>query len=136
MEETVYDPHDYRVLNANNIDYKMRMFNEVPHHSDLVLESCKSADSPYPFGANGIGEPTIAPGGPAITMALYNACGIMLESYPYTPGQDPGGAQRKGGERVMRYHDYVAPESLEEASSSCRRTARSSAPAPPTSSAS
>ena len=87
MEETVYDPHDYRVLNANNIDYKMRLFNEVPHHSDLVLESCKSVDSPYPFGANGIGEPTIAPGGPAITMALYNACGIMLESYPYTPGK-------------------------------------------------
>ena len=87
MEETVYDPHDYRVLNANNIDYKMRMFNEAPHHDHLLLESNKDIDTPYPFGANGIGEPAITPGGPAIRMALYNACGIKLDSYPFTPAK-------------------------------------------------
>ena len=37
--------------------------------------------------AMGIGEPIISPSGPAITMAVYNACGIELEEYPYLPAK-------------------------------------------------
>lgn len=87
MEETVWDPNDFRVLNPSNIDYKVRMFNDAPKHDHIVLETNKGIDTQYPFGAYGVGEPMLAPGGPAIRMALYNACGIKLNSYPFTPGK-------------------------------------------------
>lgn len=85
MEETVWDPNDYRVLNASNIDYHTRTFNDVVPHDHIVLESNKDKESDYPFGALGVGEPLLAPGGPAIRMAIYNACGIKLNSFPFTP---------------------------------------------------
>lgn len=85
MEETVWDKHDFRVLNPSNIDYKVRTFNDVPNHDHIILESMKNTENDYPFGAVGIGEPVLAPGGPAIRMALYNACGITLNDYPFTP---------------------------------------------------
>ena len=87
MEETVWDPNDYRVLNPSNIDYKTRTFNDVVKHDHIVLESMKNSDNDYPFGAVGVGEPLLAPGGPAIRMAIYNACGIKLNSYPFSPAK-------------------------------------------------
>lgn len=85
MEETVWDKNDFRVLNPSNIDYKVRTFNDVPPHDHIILESMKDTENDYPFGAVGIGEPVLAPGGPAIRMAIYNACGITLDDYPFTP---------------------------------------------------
>lgn len=85
MEETVWDPNDFRVLNPSNIDYKVRTFNDAPKHDHIILETNKGLDTQYPFGAYGVGEPMLAPGGPAIRMALYNACGVKLNSYPFTP---------------------------------------------------
>lgn len=87
MEETVWDPNDYRVLNPSNIDYKTRTFNDVVPHGHIVLESMKGTENDYPFGAVGVGEPLLAPGGPAIRMAIYNACGIKLNSYPFSPAK-------------------------------------------------
>lgn len=86
-EETVWDRWDYRVLNPNLIEYKARTFNEAPPHDHVCLESTKGRESDFPFGAMGIGEPIISPAGPAITMAVYNACGIELEEYPYLPAK-------------------------------------------------
>lgn len=85
MEETVWDPNDYRVLNPNQIDYKTRTMNDVVPHDHIILESNKGRENDYPFGAFGVGEPLLAPGGPAIRMAIYNACGIELNDYPFTP---------------------------------------------------
>ena len=45
MEETVWDPNDYRVLNASNIDYKTRTFNDVVPHDHIVLESMKNTEN-------------------------------------------------------------------------------------------
>ena len=87
MEETVWDPNDFRVLNPSNIDYKTRTFNDVVHHDHIILESMKDVENDYPFGAVGVGEPLLAPGGPAIRMAIYNACQIKLNSYPFTPAK-------------------------------------------------
>ena len=86
MEQTIWDKNDYRVLNPSNIDYKVRTFNDAPKHDHIVLESIKNREgSDYPFGAVGVGEPLLAPGAPAIRMAIYNACGIKLDSFPFTP---------------------------------------------------
>lgn len=99
MEETVWDPNDFRVLNPSNIDYKVRTFNDAPKHGHIVLESNKGKenDTPFPFGAFGVGEPMITPGGPAIRMALYNACGIKLNSYPFTPDKVLAALKEKEG---------------------------------------
>ena len=86
-EETVWDKWDNKVLNPNLIEYKARTFNEAPPHDHVCLESTKGRESDFPFGAMGIGEPIISPSGPAITMAVYNACGIELEEYPYLPAK-------------------------------------------------
>lgn len=87
MEETVFDPNDYRVLNPSNIDYKTRTFNDAPKHDHLILESFKDVETDFPFGAMGVGEPLMAPGGPAIQMALYNALGVWVNSFPFSPGK-------------------------------------------------
>lgn len=97
MEETVWDENDYRVLNPSNIDYKTRTFNNVVPHNHIVLESNKNRENDYPFGAFGVGEPLLAPGGPAIRMAIYNACGIKLDDYPFTPAKVLAALKEKEG---------------------------------------
>lgn len=81
-EETVWDDEG-RILTANMIDYKTRTWNDIPKHQNVVLETPPKAD--VPFGAFGGGEPSLAPGIPAITLALYNATGVWFNNYPVTP---------------------------------------------------
>jgi CO/xanthine dehydrogenase Mo-binding subunit len=38
-----------------------------------------------PFGAKGIGEMTANAPIPALANAIYDACGVRLESMPFTP---------------------------------------------------
>ena len=87
IEETVFDPNNNRILSGNMIDYKTRTFNDMPHHDMLILESCKDNQEkyPFPFGAMGIAEPAFTPSGPAVAMAIYNACGIEMLEYPFLP---------------------------------------------------
>jgi xanthine dehydrogenase molybdenum-binding subunit len=67
------------------IDYKWRVFPELPAHQFVVLETPANANPPCPFGAFGAGEPSLAPAIPAITMAVYNAIGKRFFEYPITP---------------------------------------------------
>lgn len=87
-EETIYDPRTNHVLNANMIDYKTRTFNGVIPHKNVILESFKDRESVHPFGAFGTAETAISPGGSAISMAIYNACGgIEVPTFPILPGK-------------------------------------------------
>lgn len=83
-ERTIWDK-DGRIVNPNMIDYKTRTFNEIPKHENVLLETPPNSDPEAPFGAFGAGEPSLAPGIPAITMALYNATGHWFNNYPITP---------------------------------------------------
>lgn len=86
-EETIWD-NKGRIVNGNMIDYKTRPFNEIPpHHQNVVAENPPQAEPEPPFGAFGAGEPSIAPGISAITMALYNATGVWFNDYPITPAK-------------------------------------------------
>jgi len=89
FEETIFDENDNRIVNPSMIDYKTATFNDVPKRENYVKESFKDmgSDGYLPFGAFGVGEPTISPGGPAVRMAIYNACGVKLDDYPFLPGQ-------------------------------------------------
>ncbi|MEM2394493.1 MAG: molybdopterin cofactor-binding domain-containing protein, partial [Candidatus Bathyarchaeia archaeon] len=82
FEETVLDPIDGRVLTTDLIDYKWRVFSDLPPINNVVLET------PFPshrFGAVGVGEIATSPGPPAVLMAISNAIGTWLHSYPATP---------------------------------------------------
>lgn len=99
MEETVWDPNDFRVLDCNQYDYKTRTFNDVVPHRHIILESMKDKETDYPFGAVGVGEPILAPAGNAIRLALYNATGVKLNQYPFTPDKILAGLKQKEGKR-------------------------------------
>ena len=97
MEETIWDPNDFRVLNPSNIDYKTRTFNDVVPHDHIILESNKGRETSCPFGAFGTGEPLLSPGAPAIRMALYGALGVKLNDYPITPAKVLAALKAKEG---------------------------------------
>ena len=60
----------------------------MPNHRFVIMETDpKQADPPCPFGAVGVGEPSLAPATPAITMAIYNAIGVRFTDYPITPAK-------------------------------------------------
>lgn len=84
-EETVWDPNDNRILTTNMNDYYYRTFNDMTNHDMVILESFKDKESVFPFGAMGIAEPCMTPSGPAVQMALYNATGVEILEYPFTP---------------------------------------------------
>jgi len=82
FEETVIDRRTGRNLNMNLIDYKWRTFEELPAFDNVILEN------PLPshrFGAIGIGEISTSPGPAAVLMAVSNALGTRLTSYPLSP---------------------------------------------------
>jgi xanthine dehydrogenase molybdenum-binding subunit len=82
FEETVLDPKTGQILTANMIDYKWRTFAELPEIRNVVLET------PMPthrFHAIGVGEVATAPGPTAVLLAVSNAIGVRLTSYPVTP---------------------------------------------------
>lgn len=82
FEETVLDPKIGRILTTDLIDYKWRVFTDLPSIENVVLET------PFPshrFGAVGVGEIATSPGPPAVVMAISNAIGNWLFSYPATP---------------------------------------------------
>lgn len=85
-EESVMDKNTGHVLNPNLIDYKWRLFTELPPHRNVILETiAEKADPACPFGARGGGEQSLAPAGPAVLMAVSNAVGTAFFEYPITP---------------------------------------------------
>ncbi len=82
FEETVLDKSTGRILNCNLVDYRWRLFPDLPEIRNVVLET------PFPshiFGAIGVGEISTAPGPPAVLMAISNAISRWFLSYPATP---------------------------------------------------
>lgn len=86
MEESIMDKSKGYILNPNMIDYKWRTFLDLPNFQSVILETpVDNANPKCPFNARGIGEIALAPAGPAVLMALYNAIGKRFFEYPVTP---------------------------------------------------
>jgi xanthine dehydrogenase molybdenum-binding subunit len=82
FEETVIDNKNGHILNGNMIDFKWRPFTDLPDFQNVALEN------PLPthiFKAIGVGEITTSPGPSAMLMAISNAIGKRIASYPATP---------------------------------------------------
>jgi xanthine dehydrogenase molybdenum-binding subunit len=84
FEETVLDRRQGRILTTNMVDYKWRLFQDLPEMQNVILET------PFPthrFAAVGAGEIATSPGPAAVLMAVSNAIGTWLYSYPASPSK-------------------------------------------------
>ena len=80
-EEMLYDDQG-RLLNPGLLDYRMPTALDVPEIETRIVE-VPSEDGPY--GARGVGEPSIIPGAAAIANAIEDALGVRVTEVPITP---------------------------------------------------
>ena len=72
-----------RCLTANMTDYGVPMVTEAPE--DFRVELIDVNDKFGPFGAKSISEIACNGAAPAIGIAIHDACGVWLRSWPMTP---------------------------------------------------
>jgi CO/xanthine dehydrogenase Mo-binding subunit len=82
MEELLQDAATGLPLNANMLDYRPMSIEDAPDQIEVVIVERPKAYGV--FGAHGIGEPPMAPPGPAVAAAVHNAVGIWIEHMPMT----------------------------------------------------
>jgi xanthine dehydrogenase YagR molybdenum-binding subunit len=83
LEETVWDPRNARVVNANLADYHVPVNADVP---DLDVQFVEEEDRhANPLGAKGLAELTLVGVAPAVANAVYHATGKRVRDLPITP---------------------------------------------------
>jgi len=92
MEEMVVD-HG-RVKNPQFTDYLVPTALDVP---SIVTSLVERPEPTGPFGAKGIGEPSLLPTAPAIVNAIQDAVGIRIRELPATPEKILKALLEKGG---------------------------------------
>ncbi|HZU05863.1 MAG TPA: xanthine dehydrogenase family protein molybdopterin-binding subunit [Chloroflexota bacterium] len=70
-----------RILNPNFSDYRIPTVADMP---PLKREFADSYEPTGPFGAKGLGELGMDPVAPAISNAIYDACGVRIRDLPIT----------------------------------------------------
>jgi CO/xanthine dehydrogenase Mo-binding subunit len=80
-EELVYDDSG-TLLSGSLMDYTVLNAPQVPNY-EVILVEVPSPDGP--FGARGVGEPPVIPGGGALNSAIFDAVGIRQTEIPMTP---------------------------------------------------
>ena len=70
-------------INANFTDYGTPMISEAPDDFKSVLIDVN--DNAGPFGAKSISEIACNGAAPAIGIAIHDACGVWIKSWPMTP---------------------------------------------------
>lgn len=71
------------VENPNFYDYRIPTQMDIP---DRIESLWVETDDPLgPFGAKGIGEPSLVPVAAAVANAIHNAIGIRIHDMPYSP---------------------------------------------------
>jgi CO/xanthine dehydrogenase Mo-binding subunit len=79
MEEVVFN--EGKIQNPDLQDYYIPTAMDIPPIESILVES---KDPAGPYGAKGIGEPTLIPVAPAIANAIFHAIGIRLTEIPVT----------------------------------------------------
>lgn len=80
MEEMILDRG--RVKNPQFTDYLLPTALDVPR---IVTALVERPDPAGPFGAKGVGEPSLLPTAPAIVNAIQDAVGVRIRDLPVTP---------------------------------------------------
>ena len=71
-----------QVLNPNLMDYRLPTAPDLPAIETVIVEGEPSAG---PYGARGVGEPSIIPTAAAIANAVADATGARIYRLPLTP---------------------------------------------------
>jgi CO/xanthine dehydrogenase Mo-binding subunit len=79
MEEVLFK--EGRILNPDLQDYTIPTAVDIPPIESILVES---NDPAGPYGAKGIGEPTLIPVAPAVANAIFDATGIRMTELPIT----------------------------------------------------
>ncbi len=80
-EEMVFDVQGH-LRNPSLLDYRMPTAADLPDIETILVET-PSEDGPY--GARGVGEPSIVPGAAAVANAVRDALGVRVNDAPITP---------------------------------------------------
>jgi xanthine dehydrogenase YagR molybdenum-binding subunit len=88
LEETVVDPQIGSMLNATMEEYKLPGSMEMPELIPLI------DDGDSRNVVIGMAEPAVIPGHSAIANAVYNACGVRINSLPITPDKILAGLKK------------------------------------------
>ncbi len=71
-----------RILTPSLAEYLIPTACDLPTTQAIILESGSGVG---PFGAKGIGEPSLTPAAPAVANAVANAIGVRIHALPLTP---------------------------------------------------
>ena len=82
MEEMILE--EGRVKNPQFTDYILPTALDMPEVEVSIVEDPISTG---PFGAKGVGEPSLIPTAPAIINAIHDAVGVRLRDLPATPSK-------------------------------------------------
>jgi xanthine dehydrogenase YagR molybdenum-binding subunit len=82
-EETVWDPRNARVVNANFADYHVPVHADVPDLDAFFVEEYDAHANP--LGAKGLAELALVGVAPAVANAVYHATGKRVRDLPITP---------------------------------------------------
>ncbi|MBP7653028.1 molybdopterin-dependent oxidoreductase Mo/Fe-S-binding subunit [Candidatus Dependentiae bacterium] len=81
-EEMILDKNG-TCLNPNFLDYKVPMINDLPE--DFKAELVYTNDPFGPYGAKSVSEIACNGAAPAISIAIFDAAGIWMRKWPFTP---------------------------------------------------
>jgi len=79
-EELIYE--DGKLVTPSFTEYLIPTAMDMPRVQSIILESRSGVG---PFGAKGIGEPSLTPVAPAIANAVADAIGVRIHGLPITP---------------------------------------------------
>lgn len=83
LESMIYDDQG-TLLTATFADYPIPRATDVPPTETVIVEVPSESG---PFGAKGVGEPPVIPGGAALANAIADATGVRLTTLPMTPAR-------------------------------------------------
>jgi len=83
LESMVYDGQG-TLLTATFADYSIPRATDVPPMETVMVEVPSEFG---PYGAKGVGEPPVIPGGAAIANAIADATGLRITRLPITPAR-------------------------------------------------
>jgi CO/xanthine dehydrogenase Mo-binding subunit len=98
QEEILFDA-DGRQINPNLTNYIVPTALDVP---EIAVDIVESYDPTGPFGAKGVGEPTLVPTAAAILNAIHDAVGVRITSLPATAEKVLAALRRQRTEHAGR----------------------------------
>jgi CO/xanthine dehydrogenase Mo-binding subunit len=107
QEEMLFDAAG-RQINPNLTNYIMPTALDMP---EIAVDIVDNYDPTGPFGAKGVGEPSLVPTAPAILNAIHDAVGVRITSLPATAEKVLAAikAAREGSTRVIASEAKQSP---------------------------